>query len=106
MADEISSAILSGIDAYLREHFPVALVSRDRQARTRTVTFHVRDSGQHHYLEVTERYLDGDDGGADAAIRRLVDWRVAELLRQAGGSVVTLRTDGPWIGVPPRPPPQ
>ena len=47
----------------------------------------------HRRLVVTQTYRDGDDN-LDVAIGNLVRWNVAEMMRQASGSLVVLETTG------------
>lgn len=102
-ADEI----LSGIKAYLERHFPGTEFTARVDAKTRNVVLH-SDGRPHYRLEVTERFLDGDEGVAKC-LGRLHEWEVAKVLGEARSKLVTLATTGlhtagrhPWAAAPTR----
>jgi hypothetical protein len=102
-ADEI----LTGIKAYLATHFPsIAFTAKD-DPKTHSVVLH-GDGRPHYRLEVTERFLDADEGVAKC-LGRLHEWEVAKALRDARSKLVTLATTGLhtagrhlWTAAPPR----
>jgi hypothetical protein len=87
-ADEI----LTGIKAYLRTHFPDIEFTVKDDPKTHSVVLH-SDGRPHYRLEVTERFLDADDGVAKS-LGRLHEWEVAKVLRDARSKLVTLATTG------------
>jgi len=92
--DETSHRIVSGIYDYLRREFSDAVISSHVDARSGDVVFHVHQGRSGFRLIVTQRFRDGDDGGADAAVRKLSDWNVAETMRRSSGAAIEVRTDG------------
>jgi hypothetical protein len=91
--DDNQLTILSAVRAYLAIEFENATISEVEESRTRNVIFHVRGPSGHHRLVVTELYRDRETG-LDAAVNDLVEWQVAEMMRQSDGSVVVLETTG------------
>lgn len=84
--------ILHGIKSYLREHFPNSDIAELYEGTTRNVI--LRGIGEPQYrLEVTERFLDGEEGAAQP-LSQVREWNVAGHLRQAGTRLVTLTTAG------------
>jgi len=93
MAEQNADAILNAVRAYLAVEFEGATITETEEARTRNIILHVRDVLGHRRLVVTQTYRDGDDN-LDVAIGNLVRWNVAEMMRQASGSLVVLETTG------------
>lgn len=107
MTHDTKSEILTGIKAYLRTHFPDVEFTAEDDPKTSSVILHAEGRPKYR-LEVTQRFLDGDDGAAKP-LRRLQEWNVAETLRDARTKLVTLATTGlhtsdsrRWVPRPPR----
>jgi hypothetical protein len=88
----LSADILTGIQVYLREHFPDTEFLERREARTRSV-FLTTHRGPSYRLEITQTFLDGE-GGATQPLNRIREWNLARALREANGRLVTLATTG------------
>jgi hypothetical protein len=106
MAYDTNAPIITGIRAYLRAHFPDVEFTAKDDAKTHSVILQA-DGRPRYRLEVTERFLNGDDG-TSKSLGRLQEWNVAAALRDAKSKLVTLattglHTHGPRQGVP-RPP--
>jgi hypothetical protein len=109
MHRDTSDEILTGIRAYLGAHFPGVEFTAKDDPRAHSVVLH--GNGRPRYrLEITERFLKGDDGVAKS-LGRLQEWDVAQVLRDAGSKLVTLATTGlhtdarhPWAAPRPRRP--
>jgi hypothetical protein len=107
MAHDTRAEILTGILAYLRTHFPdVAFTAKD-DAKTHAIILQA-DGRPRYRLEITEQFLDGDEGTMKS-LGRLQQWSVAETLREARSKLVTLATTGlhtndprQWLVRPPR----
>ena len=92
MAHDTNAQIISGIRTYLRIHFPDVEFTPSNDATTHSVTLHA-DGRPRYRLEVTERFLDCDDG-ITKSLGRLQEWNVAGALRDARTKLVTLATTG------------
>lgn len=90
---DVRDQILTGIRGYLLAEFCGSAVHEVRGAHTGTVIFHIEDVTGHHRLEVTEMYLQGDDG-PDRPIQQLMSWNVADVIRRAMAQMVRLTTSG------------
>ena len=87
--------MLNGITAYLRVHFPdVAFTSTD-DVKTKSVVFH-GDGRPRYRLQISERFLNGEDG-VIKSLTRLDEWDLAAVLREAKSKLVTLATTGVHI---------
>jgi hypothetical protein len=106
MAHDTNAQIISGIRTYLRTHFPDVEFTARSDAKTHSVILHA-DGRPRYRLEVTERFLDCDDG-LPKSLGRLQEWNVAGALREAKAKLVTLATTGLHTSDPrhflPRPP--
>ena len=106
MGRDTSAEILTGIKAYLGTHFPDVEFTATGDAKTRSVVLH-GDGRPQYRLEVTERFLEAEDGVAKS-LGRLHEWEVAKVLREARSKLVTLATTGlhtstrHWAAPPPR----
>jgi hypothetical protein len=90
---DVRDQILSGIRHYLQTEFCSSAVHEVRGAHTGTVMFAIEDVTGRHRLEVTEMYLQGDEG-AEELIRHLTDWHVADVIRRAKPHMARLTTSG------------
>jgi hypothetical protein len=107
MHGDAHADILTGIKAYLRTHFPDVEFNVKEDAKSNSVILEA--GGRPRYrLEVTERFLDGQEGAAKS-LEWLQQWGVAAALREARTKLVTLATTGlhisvrpQWGGRPPR----
>jgi hypothetical protein len=88
----VSADILTGIQTYLREHFPDSEFLESTEARTQSV-FLTTHRGPSYRLEITRTFLDRE-GGATQSLNRIREWNVARALREANGKPVTLATTG------------
>ena len=96
--DDVRDQVLTGIRLYLRAEFAGSAVHEVRGAHTGTVIFHIDDVTGHHRLEVTEMYLQSDDG-PDQPIEQLISWNVADVIRRATAQMVRLTTSGVKVDV-------
>jgi hypothetical protein len=96
--DDVRDQILAGIRRYLCAEFTGSAVHEVRGAHTGTVIFHIEDVTGHHRLEVTEMYLQSDDG-PDQPIEQLISWNVADVIRKATAQMVRLTTSGVKVDV-------
>jgi hypothetical protein len=100
MRADAQAAILTGIRAYLRTHFPDVEFHVKENAKSNNVILEA--GGRPRYrLEVTERFLDGQEGAAKS-LERVQQWDVAAALREARTKLVTLATTGLHISVRPQ----
>jgi hypothetical protein len=88
----VSADILTGIQTYLREHFPDTEFLESTEARTQSV-FLTTHRGPSYRLEITQTFLDGEGGGTQS-LNRIREWNLARALREANGRLVTLATTG------------
>jgi len=87
-----SIEMVTGIKAYLRVHFPDVEFAAIDDAKTTSVLF--RGDGTSRYrLSITDRFIKAEDGVA-RSLRRLDEWELAKVLREAKGKLVTLATTG------------
>jgi hypothetical protein len=87
-----NTEMLTGITAYLRSHFPEVEFTIVDDVKAKHVVF--RGDGPLRYrLEITDRFLKGEDGVA-TSLSQLDKWEVAKALREAKGKPVTLATTG------------
>jgi hypothetical protein len=107
MCPDTSTEILTGIKAYLGIHFPDIEFTARRDPKTHSIVL-LGDGRPQYRLEVTERFLDAEEGVAKC-LGRLQEWEVAKVLREARSKLVTLATTGmhttarhPWAAAPPR----
>ena len=92
MHHALNEEILSGIKAYLRQHFPDVEFTAKGDPKTDSVI--LQGNGRPRYrLEITERFLDGEEG-AVKSLEQVQQWTVAEALREARSKLVTLATTG------------
>jgi hypothetical protein len=92
MGGDPKGEILEGIKHYLREHFPESHVMELNETATGSVILY--GTGEPRYrLEVTERFLNSDDG-AELLLHQVRKWNVDGHLRQAGTRLVSLTTAG------------
>jgi hypothetical protein len=96
--DDVRDQILTGIRRYLCAEFTGSAVHEVRGAHTGTVIFHIEDVTGHHRLEVTEMYLQSDDGPGQP-IEQLISWNVADVIRRATAQMVRLTTSGVKVDV-------
>ena len=97
-----SAEMVNGIKAYLRAHFPDIEFTATDDVKTKSVLLHA--GGQPRYrLQVSERFLQADDGVAKS-LWRLDEWNLATALREAKSKLVTLATTGLHIIERPRGP--
>jgi len=94
----VSADILTGIQAYLREHFPDTEFLERTEARTQSVLL-TTHRGPSYRLEITRTFLDGQ-GGAAPLLNRIRGWNLARALREANGRLVTLDATGISIQPP------
>lgn len=87
-----SADIIAGIQAYLREHFPETDFLENVEPRTQSV-FLFTPRAPSYRLEVTERFLDGEEG-ITKPLNWIREWNLARTLREANGRLVTLATTG------------
>jgi hypothetical protein len=92
MGRDTSAEILTGIKAYLGTHFPDVEFTAKGDPKTHSVVLH-GDGRPQYRLEVTERFLEAEDGVAKS-LGRLNEWEVAKVLREARSKLVTLATTG------------
>ena len=98
MRDGPNPQIIIGIRTYLRRHFPDVEFTAKDDAKTHSVI--LQAAGRPRYrLEITERFLNGEDGTFES-LGRLQEWNVAEALREARSKLVTLATTGVHISTP------
>ena len=94
----VSADILTGIQAYLREHFPDTEFLERTEARTQNILL-MTHRGPSYRLEITRTFLD-DQGGAAQPLNRIRGWNLARALREANGRLVTLDATGISIQPP------
>jgi hypothetical protein len=107
MGRDTTAEVLTGIKAYLGTHFPDVEFTVKGDPKTHSILLY--GAGRPRYrLEVTERFLEAEEGVA-RSLGRLHEWEVAKVLREAGSKLVTLATTGlgttgrhPWVPPPPR----
>jgi hypothetical protein len=92
MSPDTSTAILTGIRAYLGTHFPDVAFTAQDNPKTHSVVLH--GEGKPPYrLEITARFLEAEVGVVKS-LGRLQEWEVAKVLREARSKLVTLATTG------------
>lgn len=96
---DIREQLVEAIRRYLDHHFPGTVINHGYDAHTGNLMFDVYAGDDHSRLEVTERYLGGEQG-TDIPIQQLTDWNVAELLLTAKERLVRLDTTGARVGPP------
>ena len=70
------SELVADISNYLQEQFPEARVGSSIDGLTANEVFTVSEAGVTRYVEVTNRWLEGDDAGVPLP-RAIREWGVA-----------------------------
>jgi hypothetical protein len=91
--DNPRAAILAGIKEYLREQFPdIQFTEQPEWRRTDNVLL-VGGAEGGYRVAVTETFLRGEQG-ADEALAWIREWNVALAIRESGGWLVVITTEG------------
>jgi hypothetical protein len=87
-----NTAMVTGVQEYLRVHFPDVEFAAIDDTKTTNVLFRA-DGVSRYRLSITDRFMKAEDGVA-RSLRRLDEWELAKTLRDAKGKLVTLATTG------------